>query len=708
MRNKWLLTLIIAILALPFFSSAVFAESEFADGVYEIGVEFIQENSDEVSMADNYVTKPVKLEVVNGKQFIEMEILSTNMVTSFVLEDGETKVISENSDENTKVIRFEVEGNLSEPVMMSMHVTVPGIYDTTHKARAVFDTSGVDLKTEIPEEEPEEGTTNPDEDTDSGEDTTEPETGKEEPGEGSEDDGQESGDAELELVPTDAYQINYVSDLNLDRYFDNPVTLFYKDGKTFIQLSGSMGQFIDSLTINGTEVTWGEINANGTYTVQLEHTGNLSEKLAFRMEISTPMGKMSHDAKLSFDESTKRLMVKPNEKTPVKGGDKVTLPNNDNLDLTLPEDLPEGVEMEINPNVKPSNHKGLHVAGEIYDFNFTGLEGYRGKFQLVMSYDEDSFNSDQVDIYYYDEVQGKWIAQNGKVENGKITIETDHFSIYGVFAKEANDDASGGDGEEGNTSNDQNEQNRPGQGNVEQNPKNEQLKPDKAYEIDYDIKQMDGVTDSVSNDFFLKPAFLFEKDGKKYIQITIKNSNMIKQLRNQYGDVLIVKENKEANTIVVQFRVPDDLSNMRLDMHIVVPAMPGFPGYDMKHEALIVFYQDSMKNIQVGDHLLAGTNDSDNLNGTSVSELEKSAPSLSRDRNSDDEDSNNSTGLDPNTPSKPELGEGEEDTSAAASNAGNGGGLNPKTGEETNILLYVLLLIGSAIPLAVKAKRHFA
>src|SRR5690625_5881536 len=57
-----------------------------------------------------------------------------------------------------------------------------------------------------------------------------------------------------------------------------------------------------------------------------------------------------------------------------------------------------------------------------------------------MSYDTDIFDADQVDIYYYDEAEEEWIAQEGTVKDGTITIIVDHFSTYGVFAKEKEED----------------------------------------------------------------------------------------------------------------------------------------------------------------------------------------------------------------------------------------------------------------------------
>src|SRR5699024_3329972 len=115
------------------------------------------------------------------------------------------------------------------------------------------------------------------------------------------------------------------------------------------------------------------------------------------------------------------------------------------------------------------------------------------------------------------------------------------------------------------------------------------LVPDKAFEIDYNIKQIDSDQDSVANNFFTGKAILLEKDGESFVQLTIKNGDMIKDLKNKYGEALLIKENNDGS-IVVQLKVDNDLSDLKLEMHIVVPdgAIEGFPGYDEQHEAILV------------------------------------------------------------------------------------------------------------------------
>src|SRR5690625_2664048 len=180
-----------------------------------------------------------------------------------------------------------------------------------------------------------------------------------------------------------------------------------------------------------------------------------------------------------------------------------------------------------------------------------------------MSYDTDIFDADQVDIYYYDEAEEEWIAQEGTVKDGTITIIVDHFSTYGVFAKEKEED-------------------------LKEDPEKEDPieLPKDAEEIDYVILHENGKEKSTANSFFVKPGYLFEKDGKTYVQVTITNGEMVKELKSEHGEAVVVKEHDDGS-IDVQFRINSDLSDTLLEMRIVVPGM-----YDTEHKAIFSIDED--------------------------------------------------------------------------------------------------------------------
>src|SRR5690625_1666658 len=122
------------------------ASASIADGSYQINYEMKEASSNSTSIADGYFTKPATLTVENGTQYIQLTVTSADMVKSLSAPSGPVTVVSDNGD--TRTVKFRVDGDLSQPVNMSMHVVVPeealpGGYDMEHTARAVFDVSGL-------------------------------------------------------------------------------------------------------------------------------------------------------------------------------------------------------------------------------------------------------------------------------------------------------------------------------------------------------------------------------------------------------------------------------------------------------------------------------------------------------------------------------------------------------------------------------------
>lgn len=118
---------------------SVFAE--IADGSYQVNYEMKENSSDNTSIADGYFTSPATLTVKDGVQTIQLTVTSSDMIKELSTSSGPVNVVSESGD--TRTVSFQVNGDLSQPISMDMHIVVPDLYDTTHTARAVFDVSGL-------------------------------------------------------------------------------------------------------------------------------------------------------------------------------------------------------------------------------------------------------------------------------------------------------------------------------------------------------------------------------------------------------------------------------------------------------------------------------------------------------------------------------------------------------------------------------------
>lgn len=150
MRNQFsvftvLSALILAIIFVVYPKGEVSAE--IADGSYQVNYEMKENSSDSTSIADGYFSSPATLTVENGVQYIQLTVTSSDMIKSLSAPSGPVEVVSEGDD--TRTVKFKVDGDLSQPVSMNMNIVVPdmpampGGYDQDHTARAIFDVSGL-------------------------------------------------------------------------------------------------------------------------------------------------------------------------------------------------------------------------------------------------------------------------------------------------------------------------------------------------------------------------------------------------------------------------------------------------------------------------------------------------------------------------------------------------------------------------------------
>ncbi|MBU4360410.1 hypothetical protein KKA66_00950 [Patescibacteria group bacterium] len=129
------------------------------------------------------------------------------------------------------------------------------------------------------------------------------------------------------------------------------------------------------------------------------------------------------------------------------GGSTATTDNR--ASMSLPTDLASGnISMNIEP--KDSNDytapaSGYSAAGQqVYDFNLTvggeDLSEFSKKVTLTFQYTNDDIKDIEestLKVYYRD--NGKWISLGGTLDkaNNKITVEVNHFTIFGIFGSSA-------------------------------------------------------------------------------------------------------------------------------------------------------------------------------------------------------------------------------------------------------------------------------
>src|SRR5699024_2369344 len=123
--------------------------AEIADGSYQVNYEMKENNSENTSIDDGYFSSPATLTVENGVQYIQLTVTSSDMIKSLSAPSGPVDVVSEDTANDTRNVKFKVDGDLSQPLSMDMNIVypdmpaMPGGYDKDHTARAVFDVSGL-------------------------------------------------------------------------------------------------------------------------------------------------------------------------------------------------------------------------------------------------------------------------------------------------------------------------------------------------------------------------------------------------------------------------------------------------------------------------------------------------------------------------------------------------------------------------------------
>lgn len=198
---------------------------------------------------------------------------------------------------------------------------------------------------------------------------------------------------------------------------------------------------------------------------------------------------------------------------------------------------------------------------------------------------------------------------------------------------------------------------------------------DGTYQINYEVKEDGSNNTSIADGYFKKPAKLTVQNGVQTVQITLTSSDMIKSLSVGGSPVDVVSDS--GDTRVVKFTAKN-LSKVNMNMHIVVPDL-----YDREHKAQAVF---NTKDIPAkGSDKDAGKKESETQNNSG-----KTTGKTSDNNNSD----NNTAAVenDNNTPNKDNNATSADETSEEV--------VNPPTGDDTPIALYIGLLVASVVGFA--------
>ena len=228
----------------------------------------------------------------------------------------------------------------------------------------------------------------------------------------------------------------------------------------------------------------------------------------------------------------------------------------------------------------------------------------------------------------------------------------------------------------------------PGNGSVKgSNQKSEKICEDGEYDLPFEVLHADKDQVSVADEYFEKPAKLIVKDGKFTVETTLKNSSWWQSFQvasnDGFVDVTEISKNNAEDTSVVQFNVQNLNEILNGKVHIIVTGIPGFE-YDNKYDIRFNFDPSEipLENCLPGKN---GTNDDDENIGKQVVDKKddgnKDVDDLDFDRDADGS------------------------LTKSDNQQGKGDNINPKTADTSKVILFVLLLVGSMVPLVIKFRK---
>ncbi|MDK8639060.1 NEAT domain-containing protein [Niallia taxi] len=645
-----------------------------ADGLYTIDYQVWKENADEASSMGNYLSKPAKLIVENGKSYIQLNLSSSNFVTGFKTEVNgqyvDAEVISQDDEAKTKVLRFEVE-NLSDITNIQLAMS----YGMNHVVRMVFDENTITVS------EPEE--------------TPEPT-----PGEGEEEplaDG-------LYTIDYQVWKENADEASSMGNYLSKPAKLIVENGKSYIQLNLSSSNFVTGFKteVNGQYVDADVISqdaAANTKVLRFE-VENLSDITNIQLAMSYGM---NHVVRMVFDEGS--ISVEEPEENPG------TTPGEGEGEN--PGTTPGEGEGE-NPGTTPGEEQGANsefVDGE-YDLQYSILHALQNEKSMADQYFTKpgkvtlKNGNATVQVEYSDYItEFKINGKDAKIVSqsaGKTIVEFSVADLTGLTSAEihvevpaigydhwytvrfdydtsnlptksgGNDNTGGGNEEENGSENEQEE--KPAEetpGNVEEDTNDQDDKGENAvlkdgeYTVDYSVLHASKNEKSMADSYFVKPGKLIVKDGKVVARLTIKTDFITEFL---VGSKVVKVISQSGDSKVVEFPVADLASPTVGNIHVVIPEL----NYDHWYEIRFLF--------DVSDLPVAGIeNDFDQIN---PEDTNTTTPDETTNNNSDDNLEYNRDG-DTNS----EQTNGSTETSGKVVNA--------KTADTAQIGIYLLLLLSS-------------
>ncbi|EMK2595086.1 NEAT domain-containing protein [Bacillus cereus] len=465
------------------------------DGAYSIPFKVLKDQTDEESKMNTYMVNPGVLKVENGKKKAIVTLKSSSLIKNFQTEkDGtfvDAKVVSEDTEKDTRVVEFEV-NDLSKKLNTKVFIEMASRnYKQTHDVQLLFEQDKLE---QIKNEEKQPEVEKPE--------AEKPEVEKPE-AEKPEAEKPEAEKPEAEKPEAEKPEVE----------------------KPEVEKPEVEKPEAEKPEAEKPEVEKPEVEKPDAETIK--------------------DGEYSINFKALKDQTDEISMMNTYTKSPgvlkVKDGKKYvsfTLTNSSWITKFEFEKNGSFVDAHVISEDKKADTRVVEV--EVPDLS--------KKLNAKVKVDIDSMNYH----HFYD-----------------IQFAFDKGSIKPLDSQGGNNNQGGNDNQGGN--NNQDENNKP---RVIVDSKN---LVDGQYDITF--KVLKDKTDEISkmHDYVVNPAKLIVKDGKKYIEMTLKNSAWITKFQAEnnelFADAKVVNEDKNANTRVVQFEVEDLFKKLNAKVKVDIDEM---------------------------------------------------------------------------------------------------------------------------------------
>lgn len=597
--------------------SAYAAESydDLADGEYTFDTQTLTANTEEQSAAQTFLGKTVTLTIQDDQAFFTVEVPENPMASidwmtiqgaEPVKKDGDKWTYQLNAIED--ILQAEIEYQV--PAMNLEHVVSFRFVLEGLEELPKAETPEVEEEPEV--EQPEEETPEveepeveqPDEEetpeveepeVEQPEDNETPETDENE-GEGSEDEKPEEEESPEETTLSNGYYnitsafLHATEDQasSMGRYLDENVFVHVQDEQTLLTISVNDHETVTKLQVNGQDAVHAKLNSNTR--IETFAIDKLSESIDANVEYEAEMpGGKVHYGKAEF-----RIVMD------VDSAEEVSKNEQPGADISAEYvQLQDGLYSVDTSFINIKNGKDSAMARYLDDLAYIEVKDGKaivylhvldnGTVTKVQVNDTDTVeeivNGDEslvgftvdpllTELAGYAEYQAPF---GGTIHygNADFNIEIDRNTVKEIKALPIEQE-----GKEEPQPEEKPEQ------EPEEKPEEKPVDDEEVQTstIDYVIKHATADEASAADNFFVKPAKVVKENGKTYLEVTITSWSMIGSLKVNDQAVKVLKEDKKADTALVKFEVPNNLSTIvPLQMQVTVPGL-----YDTTHEARLV------------------------------------------------------------------------------------------------------------------------